>query len=126
MEHSHISKSITNLPSRGFDKEDPASTEARVAKEMLLSTSISHPNVVQTYQICTIRVGTVLDSGFPGTDYTEVSPLAGKSSEVHKFSCLQSFIWLQSRLALPEGTPPHSAWKAGHCMACSSPSGHPC
>ena len=29
----------------------------RVARESLLSTSLSHPNVVSTYKICTIRVG---------------------------------------------------------------------
>ena len=73
VEHSHIPKSTTNSPNPGADKEDPASTEARVAREMLLSTSISHPNVVQTYKICTIRVGSVLDSGFPATGSAEVS-----------------------------------------------------
>ena len=77
VEHSHIPKSTTNSPNPGADKEDPASTEARVAREMLLSTSISHPNVVQTYKICTIRVGSVLDSGFPATGSAEVSPFAG-------------------------------------------------
>ena len=79
VEHSHIPKSTTNSPNPGADKEDPASTEARVAREMLLSTSISHPNVVQTYKICTIRVGSVLDSGFPATGSAEVSPHAGVS-----------------------------------------------
>ena len=29
----------------------------RVARESLLSMSLSHPNVVSTYKICTIRVG---------------------------------------------------------------------
>ena len=77
VEHSHIPKSTTNSPNPGADKEDPPSAEARLAREMLLSTSISHPNVVQTYKICTIRVGSVLDSGFPGTNSAEVSPLAG-------------------------------------------------
>lgn len=65
VEHSHIPKSNSNSPNPGFDKTDPAGAEARVAREMLLSTSISHPNVIATYKICTIRVGTVPDSGFP-------------------------------------------------------------
>lgn len=42
---------------------DNSSTEARVARELLLSTSISHPNVIATYKICTIRVGEVPDAG---------------------------------------------------------------
>ncbi len=67
VEHSHIPKSNSNSQSPGGgDKTDPASAEARIAREMLLSTSISHPNVIATYKICTIRVGSVLDSGFPG------------------------------------------------------------
>ena len=68
VEHLHIPKSNSNSPNPGFDKADPAGAEARVAREMLLSTSISHPNVIATYKICTIRVGTVPDSGFPGPD----------------------------------------------------------
>ena len=68
VEHSHISKSNSNSPNPGSGKTDPASAEARIAREMLLSTSISHPNVIASYKICTIRVGSVPDSGFAGNE----------------------------------------------------------
>ena len=68
VEHSHIPKSNSNSPNPGVDRSDPAGAEARIAREMLLSTSISHPNVIATYKICTICVGSVLDSGFPGSN----------------------------------------------------------
>ncbi|KAK9842248.1 hypothetical protein WJX81_002584 [Elliptochloris bilobata] len=41
----------------GADADIAAAEERRVARESLLSTSLSHPNVVSTYKICTIRVG---------------------------------------------------------------------
>ena len=105
VEHSHIPKSNTNSPNPGFDKEDPASTEARVAREMLLSTSISHPNVVQTYKICTIRVGSVLDSGFPVASSAEVSPPTERHANPH----CSKVAWLELRLAPPEGCSEHLA-----------------
>lgn len=68
VEHSNIPKSNSNSPNPGSERTDPASAEARIAREMLLSTSISHPNVIASYKICTIRVGSVPDSGFAGSN----------------------------------------------------------
>lgn len=39
----------------GADKA--AAEERRVAREALLSASLSHPNVIATYKICTVRAG---------------------------------------------------------------------
>ena len=39
----------------GADKA--AAEEQRVAREALLSASLSHPNVIATYKICTVRAG---------------------------------------------------------------------
>lgn len=59
VEHSHFPK---DHPDRS-PQSDPTSSDAKIAREMLLSTSISHPNIIATYKICTIRVGNVPDSG---------------------------------------------------------------
>ena len=75
VQHSHIPKSNSNSQGFGLDRNDPASAEARIAREMLLSTSISHPNVIATYKICTICVGSMLDSGFPGTNEVSLSDI---------------------------------------------------
>lgn len=59
VEHSHFPKENAERS----PQSDPTSSEAKIAREMLLSTSISHPNIIATYKICTIRVGNVPDSG---------------------------------------------------------------
>lgn len=48
-----------------------AKGEAKIARELLLSTSVAHPNVIATYKICTIRVGAVPDAG--SLDNSEVT-----------------------------------------------------
>lgn len=58
VEHSHFPKENS-----GSHASDPTSNEAKIAREMLLSTSISHPNIIATYRICTISVGIVPDAG---------------------------------------------------------------
>lgn len=102
VEHSHIPKSSSNSPNPGVDKSDPASAEARVAREMLLSTSISHPNVVATYKICTIRVGSVPDSGFLGTASNEVRLSGTPLTELLALQpCLLCCLWASSSQQSP-------------------------
>ena len=96
VEHSHIPKSNSNSQGSGVDKSDPASAEARIAREMLLSTSISHPNVIATYKICTILVGSMLDSGFP--DASEASLLDSSSLHRDKTAALVIPHWLSMLL----------------------------
>ena len=100
VEHSHIPKSNSNSPNPGFNKADPAGAEARVAREMLLSTSISHPNVVATYKICTIRVGSVPDSGFPGPMPDQASLV--RSSHRDSMKCYTGCIGCLSMAQVPQ------------------------
>ena len=67
VEHSHFPK---ENPDRS-PASDHTTSDAKIAREMLLSTSISHPNIIATYKICTIQVGNVPDSG--SLDSNEVS-----------------------------------------------------
>ena len=67
-QHAGRQSGSTNSPN------SPANAEAKIARELLLSTSIAHPNVIATYKICTIRVGTVPDAGI--LDVSEVSRAA--------------------------------------------------
>ena len=62
----------------GADKA--AAEEQRVAREALLSASLSHPNVIATYKICTVRAGdsnsTSRDAVEPGHRPTQPYPPA--------------------------------------------------
>ncbi|BDA45748.1 probable mitogen-activated protein kinase kinase kinase 11 at C-terminar half [Coccomyxa sp. Obi] len=73
VEHSHFPK---ENPDRS-PASDHTTSDAKIAREMLLSTSISHPNIIATYKICTIQVGNVPDAG--SLDSNE-----GSASEVRR------------------------------------------
>jgi hypothetical protein len=63
-----------------------ASAEAKIARELLLSTSIAHPNVIATYKICTIRVGSVPDAGLLDTEvFGKILPDSGVSAPGHEW-----------------------------------------
>ena len=63
VEHTQYEKNQAEWPNV---VEIKGTSEIDVAREVLLSTSVAHPNVIATYKICTICVGKVSDSGMPG------------------------------------------------------------